>query len=107
MPELVCLSMILGNALGHSLSRSSNSSWCICFTDASTPKMITLTHSYERKRDFVMSQTTQEENKVLQMPNHQNFTSGRAKLAFTSVETLTSRQRSASAARVLSAWPEL
>ena len=27
------LSMILGNALGHSLSPSSNSSWCICFTD--------------------------------------------------------------------------
>src|ERR1700740_3033192 len=33
MPELVCLSMILGNALGRSLSPSSNSSWCICFTD--------------------------------------------------------------------------
>src|SRR5260370_30431179 len=33
MPESVCLSMILGNALGRSLSPSSNSSWCICFTD--------------------------------------------------------------------------
>src|SRR5258708_8969632 len=33
MPESVCLSMILGNALGRSLSLSSNSSWCICFTD--------------------------------------------------------------------------
>src|SRR6266446_233448 len=33
MPETVCLSMILGNALGRSLSPSSNSSWCICFTD--------------------------------------------------------------------------
>ena len=27
------LSMTLGNALGLSLSPSSNSSWCICFTD--------------------------------------------------------------------------
>jgi hypothetical protein len=33
MPESVCLSMILENALGRSLSPSSNSSWCICFTD--------------------------------------------------------------------------
>jgi hypothetical protein len=33
MPESVCLSMILGNALGRSLSPSSNSSWCICFAD--------------------------------------------------------------------------
>src|SRR5271163_3432935 len=33
MPESACLSMILGNALGRSLSPSSNSSWCICFTD--------------------------------------------------------------------------
>src|ERR1700674_5515914 len=33
MLESVCLSMILGNALGRSLSPSSNSSWCICFTD--------------------------------------------------------------------------
>src|SRR5271163_1751468 len=33
MPESVCLSMILGNALGRSLSPSSNSSWCTCFTD--------------------------------------------------------------------------
>src|SRR5712671_1434252 len=33
MPESVCLSMILGNAPGRSLSPSSNSSWCICFTD--------------------------------------------------------------------------
>src|SRR5712692_2358185 len=33
MPESVCLSMILGNALGRSLSPSSNSSLCICFTD--------------------------------------------------------------------------
>ena len=33
MPESVCLSMILGNALGRSLSPSSSSSWCICFTD--------------------------------------------------------------------------
>src|SRR5580698_6567272 len=33
MPGSVCLSMILGNALGRSLSPSSNSSWCICFTD--------------------------------------------------------------------------
>jgi hypothetical protein len=32
-PGSVCLSMILGNALGRSLSSSSNSSWCICFTD--------------------------------------------------------------------------
>jgi hypothetical protein len=31
--ESVCLSMILGNALGRSLSPSSNSSWFICFTD--------------------------------------------------------------------------
>src|SRR6202051_1644359 len=33
MPESVCFSMIWGNALGRSLSPSSNSSWCICFTD--------------------------------------------------------------------------
>src|SRR4029077_19310046 len=33
MPESVCLSVILGNALGRSLSLSSNSSWCMCFTD--------------------------------------------------------------------------
>jgi hypothetical protein len=33
MPESVCLSMILENALGRSLSPPSNSSWCICFTD--------------------------------------------------------------------------
>src|ERR1700722_5971877 len=33
MPESVCLSMILGNALGRSLSPSSNFWWCICFTD--------------------------------------------------------------------------
>src|ERR1700683_590092 len=33
MPKSACLSMILGNALGHSLSRSSNSSWSICLTD--------------------------------------------------------------------------
>src|SRR5258708_31753833 len=33
MPESVCLSMILVNALGRSLSPSFNSSWCICFTD--------------------------------------------------------------------------
>src|SRR6266404_9464306 len=33
MPGSVCLSMILGNALGRSLSPSSNSSRCICFTD--------------------------------------------------------------------------
>src|SRR5271154_591743 len=33
MPESGCLSMILGNALGRSLSLSSNFSWCICFTD--------------------------------------------------------------------------
>ena len=33
MPESVCLSMILGNARGLSLSPSSNSSGCICFTD--------------------------------------------------------------------------
>src|SRR4029077_3551211 len=32
MPESVCFSMIFGNALGRSLSPSSNSSWCICFT---------------------------------------------------------------------------
>jgi hypothetical protein len=32
-PESVCLNMILGNALGRSLLLSSNSSWCICFTD--------------------------------------------------------------------------
>ena len=32
-PESVYLSMILGNALGRSLSPSSNSSRCICFTD--------------------------------------------------------------------------
>jgi hypothetical protein len=32
MPESDCLSMILGNARGRSLSLSSNSSWCICFT---------------------------------------------------------------------------
>src|SRR6266852_6248783 len=33
MPESVCFSMILGNALGRSLSLSSNSSWCICFRE--------------------------------------------------------------------------
>ena len=33
MPESVCLSMLLENALGRSLSPSSNSSWCICSTD--------------------------------------------------------------------------
>jgi hypothetical protein len=33
MPESVCFSMIWGNALGHSLLPSSNSSWCIYFTD--------------------------------------------------------------------------
>src|ERR1700738_1818110 len=33
MLESVVLSMILGNALGRSFSPSSNSSWCICFTD--------------------------------------------------------------------------
>src|SRR5580704_2284057 len=33
MPESVCLSLILGNALGRSLLLSSNSSWCICLTD--------------------------------------------------------------------------
>src|SRR5258708_1927088 len=33
MPESVCLSTILENAPGRSLSPSSNSSWCICFTD--------------------------------------------------------------------------
>src|SRR5712671_4923807 len=33
MPESVCLSKILGNPLGRSLSPFSNSSWCICFTD--------------------------------------------------------------------------
>jgi hypothetical protein len=33
MPESACSSTILGNALGRSLSLSSNSSWCICFTD--------------------------------------------------------------------------
>jgi len=33
MPESVCWSMILENALGRSLSPSSNSSWYICFTD--------------------------------------------------------------------------
>ena len=33
MPESVCMKTILGNALGRSLSLSSNSSWCICFTD--------------------------------------------------------------------------
>src|SRR5580693_5621048 len=33
MPESVCFSMIFGNALGRSFSASSNSSWCICFTD--------------------------------------------------------------------------
>jgi hypothetical protein len=33
MPESVCLSVILGNALGRSLSLFSNSSWRICFTD--------------------------------------------------------------------------
>ena len=33
MPGSVCLSVILENALGRSLSPSSNSSWCICFTD--------------------------------------------------------------------------
>src|ERR1700731_815805 len=33
MPESVCLSTILGNALGRSFSPSSNSPWCICFTD--------------------------------------------------------------------------
>src|ERR1700722_54880 len=33
MPESVCLSMILGNALGHSLLPSSNSSRCINFAD--------------------------------------------------------------------------
>src|ERR1700691_1316291 len=33
MPESVCLSMILGNALGRFLSLSSNFSWCICLTD--------------------------------------------------------------------------
>jgi hypothetical protein len=32
-PESVCFSMIFGNALGRSFSPSSNSSWCICFTD--------------------------------------------------------------------------
>ena len=31
--ESVCLSVILGNALGRSLSPSSNSSWCICFAN--------------------------------------------------------------------------
>src|ERR1700682_3380981 len=33
MPESVCLSMILGDALGRSFSPSSNSSWSICFTN--------------------------------------------------------------------------
>jgi hypothetical protein len=33
MPESVCLSMILGNALGRYLSPFSNWLWCICFTD--------------------------------------------------------------------------
>ena len=33
MPESVWLRMILENAMGHSLSLSSNSSWCICFTN--------------------------------------------------------------------------
>src|SRR5271168_4921528 len=33
MPGSVCLSMIWGNSLGRSLLPSSNSLWCICFTD--------------------------------------------------------------------------
>src|SRR5271169_2935823 len=33
MPESVCFNMICGNSQGRSFSRSSNSSWCICFTD--------------------------------------------------------------------------
>src|ERR1700732_2571863 len=33
MPESVCFSVIFGKALGRSFSPSSNSSWCICFTD--------------------------------------------------------------------------
>jgi hypothetical protein len=33
MPGSACLSMMSGNALGRSLSPSSNSSWCICFTN--------------------------------------------------------------------------
>jgi len=38
MLESVCLSMILGNAPGRSLSPCSNSSWCICFTDPCGPR---------------------------------------------------------------------
>src|ERR1700730_9640025 len=33
MPESVCFSMILGNALGRFFSPSFNSLWCTCFTD--------------------------------------------------------------------------
>src|ERR1700677_1687827 len=54
MPESVCLSMILGNALGRSLSPPSNSSWCICFTDPSARSQreseLTKGNSYVHRR---------------------------------------------------------
>jgi hypothetical protein len=55
MPESVCLSMILGNAPGRSFSPSSNSSWCICFTDRDrtlNQEMLDLKRLYWNTRVF-------------------------------------------------------